>query len=109
MKICEGCIKQDACKFKKEVEEYEPKGTDMPEPLVPDLLCKYKDIGQPNWHYSVPCSNGTTCNPDVTIYNPYPPSYTTWSVDGSKIGDAPLMAIWNDYGWCELVYSAWKH
>ena len=66
MKICEGCIKQDVCKFKKEVEEYEAKRTGLPEPLVPDLSCKYKSTGYLNWTYTplwgtTTTSGTTTC------------------------------------------------
>lgn len=41
MNICEGCVKQDVCKFKEEVEKYEEKG--LPEPLTPKAECKYKE------------------------------------------------------------------
>lgn len=43
MKICEDCIKQDVCKFKEQVEGYENK-IDLPNPLEPIILCKYKHI-----------------------------------------------------------------
>lgn len=52
MKLCEGCIKQDVCKFKEEVEEYEVKRTDIPEPLVPILSCKFR---KPETYLSAPC------------------------------------------------------
>jgi len=88
MKICEGCIKQDVCKFKKEVEKYEAKRTDIPEPLVPDLSCKYKSTGQPNWMYTAPWIDRTTYIPDTTPYNPYiytPPPYTTGTYFGTYL------------------------
>lgn len=86
MKICEGCIKQDVCKFKKEVEKYEVKRKEpqIPEPLEPDLSCKYRKESHPNWDYTywdypykVLCSNGTTCIPNVTIGNSYPRDTTS--------------------------------
>ena len=45
MNICEGCIKQDVCKFKEEVESYEL-NKDMfkfPKPL--EVTCKYRQNG----------------------------------------------------------------
>ena len=44
MKICEGCIKQDVCKFKDEVGKYEK--DKLPEPLVPSVACKHKETAQ---------------------------------------------------------------
>ena len=52
MKLCEGCIKQDVCKFKKEVEEYECM-VKLPEPLEPVIECKYKET-EPYWPASCP-------------------------------------------------------
>lgn len=47
--ICEGCIKQDTCKYKEVVEEYE---ADVPEisfdePLEAIIQCKYKETYPP--------------------------------------------------------------
>lgn len=85
MTICEGCIKQDVCKFKKEVEKYEAKRkvSDLPEPLVPDLSCKYKKT-EPCLTVSCPSvwTDGTTYNPDLTIWKYW---YTTTRDDGSKV------------------------
>ena len=52
MKICEGCLRQDVCKFKAEVEKYEDK-TELPEPLDSAITCKYKEVGPFYWqtHY----------------------------------------------------------
>ena len=47
MKICEGCIKQDVCKFKLEVEKWEEsKKEELPCPLLPITECRYKETGQ---------------------------------------------------------------
>ena len=54
MKICEGCIKQDVCKFKENVEKLEKKSMECPEPLVPDMTCKHKVLERIpgcNWEY----------------------------------------------------------
>jgi len=60
MKICEGCINQDVCKFKKEVEKYEQESK-LPEPLTPDVDCKYKRTEPSYWTYTTPTiTSGTT-------------------------------------------------
>ena len=41
MNICEGCIKQDVCKFKEEIGKGCP---DLPEPLEFVVTCKYKEV-----------------------------------------------------------------
>lgn len=67
MRICEGCIKQDVCKFKEEVEKYEGK-TKLPEPLEPIIECKYKRTEPNTWTYTTPwfAPDGTVCN-DITL------------------------------------------
>lgn len=55
MKICEGCIKQDVCKFRnvlsdEDVEKFEKGRIAAPEPLVEGMSCKFKDTGQPLSH-----------------------------------------------------------
>ena len=64
MKICEGCIKQDVCKFKDEVEKYDMK---LPEPLEPIIECKYKRTENYTWTYpgAFPC--GTTTSDYTTL------------------------------------------
>ena len=52
MKICEGCIKQDVCKFKNKVKKYENgKCVEVEEPLTANLICKYKKFepDTPTW------------------------------------------------------------
>ena len=82
MKICEGCIKQDVCKFKGEVEKYEArtKCSNVPEPLVPDLSCKYKKT-EPCWTVSCPSvwTDGTTYAPDNITYTPDSASVPYWT------------------------------
>ena len=56
MKLCEGCIKQDMCKFKEEVEKYELK-MQLPEPLEPIIECIYKETEPRDFYYS----HGTPC------------------------------------------------
>jgi len=60
MKICEDCIKQDVCKFKKEVEKYEMEDSGIPEPLFPFLNCKYKRAEPLNWTFTVPTTTSAT-------------------------------------------------
>ena len=45
MKICEGCIKQDVCKFKKEIDHWDKEGffhgnKTVPKPLKVDIYCE---------------------------------------------------------------------
>jgi len=55
MEICKDCIKQDVCKFRKQVEKYESE--ELPEPLQPAVSCKYK---RPNsWTYTPSISTYT--------------------------------------------------
>ena len=75
MNICEGCIKQDVCKFKKEVEKYE-KESKLPEPLTPDVDCKYKRTEPSNWAYTTTCV--PCCGDDLTLT-----SGTAWCGDDS--------------------------
>ena len=51
MNICEGCIKQDVCKFKEEVEKYGGKAK-LPEPLVPTVQCEFKRTEPVCWSYT---------------------------------------------------------
>ena len=84
MNICEGCIKQDVCKFKEEVEEYEAKRKEpqIPEPLVPDLSCKHRREEQ-NWTYTMPS----------TIYTPSVWGTTTSWYDGSPISHTTASTV----------------
>ena len=43
--ICEGCIKQDVCKYQARVREYEANtaAIEMGEPLRVEVACKYKE------------------------------------------------------------------
>lgn len=53
MKICEGCIKQDVCKFKEGVEKYEDGVLpDVAEVLVIARECRYKRSGMYTWTYN---------------------------------------------------------
>lgn len=69
MEICEDCIKQDVCKFKKEIEEYMEKGFyysvfNVPKPLKTDLYCKEKRVEPPPPHYTI--YNGNTTSGTTT-------------------------------------------
>ena len=71
MKICEGCIKQDTCKFKNEVELYE-EGLNEPTPDAPKnpliwplevtLSCRYKQEG---CYPYIPTTSTYTPDPNV--------------------------------------------
>ena len=72
MNICEGCIKQDVCKFRENVTGFEEniKGEKMftfDEPL--EVTCKYKEVD--DW------DDGDEC-PDNPVPCPYPPYTPTW-------------------------------
>ena len=74
MNICEGCIKQDVCKFKNEVEKYDMK---LPEPLIPVFACRYKEtMGEPT-------------------YIPYYPYYPTWTTT-SGVTTTSDTTFWDD-------------
>jgi len=65
MKICEGCIKQDVCKFKKEIDEWEKKGffygnKNVPKPLKVNIICELKRVESP-----------TTSGDSTTYYPEY--------------------------------------
>jgi len=70
MKICEDCIKQDVCKFKKEVEKYEG-GVKLPKPLKPNIGCECKRTEPSNYTY-ITADNKVTYTGDWI----YPPSGT---------------------------------
>ena len=83
MKICEGCVKQDVCKFKDEVGKYEVKRVKVlgiPKPLVPDLSCKYKKT-EPCRTVSCPSvwTAGTTYAPDNITYTSDSASVPYWA------------------------------
>jgi len=71
MKICEGCIKQDVCKFKENVEKLEKKSMECPEPLVPNMTCKFKEALQQYWklytYHTIPSYGDSLAQP-----YPYP-------------------------------------
>lgn len=65
--ICEGCIKQDVCKYKERVGM----SLSLDEPL--EITCKYKEID--DW------DDGDEC-PDNPVWGLYPygcPPQTTWT------------------------------
>ena len=66
MNICEGCIKEDVCKFKNKVEKYE-EGIDLPEPLTPNIECKYKRTASTQYWTSPNVWVG--CGDDITASN----------------------------------------
>ena len=67
MNICFGCIKQDVCKFKGEVEGFEKKHkVKLPEMLTENLGCKYKKLETVNYPYL--SSDTTYWNPDQCTY-----------------------------------------
>lgn len=53
MKICEDCIKQDVCKYTKQVGKYE-NDAKLPKPLEPMVACKYKRTEPSYWSYTIP-------------------------------------------------------
>ena len=63
MKICEDCIKQDVCKFRKGVEKYEG-SVELPKPLEPIIQCKYKRTEPSDWHYTI--TDSDTISSDTT-------------------------------------------
>ena len=67
--ICEGCIKQDTCKYKEVVEEYEADAPEMlfDEPLEVIIQCKYKETCIP---YPPNCGTATYT---------YDPNSVEWS------------------------------
>ena len=73
MNICEGCIKQDVCKFQERVLKYEEDtvALEFTEPLEFALTCKYKEVED----------DGDEC-PDNPVWRLYPygcPPWTTWT------------------------------
>lgn len=66
MNICEGCIKQDVCKFKERVITYEKDTFEMGEPL--EVTCKYKD----DW------GDGDECPDNPVPWPPYTPTWPTY-------------------------------
>ena len=69
MKICEGCIKQDVCKFKGEVEGFEKKHkAKLPEMLTENLECRYRKLETVN------CPTVWT---DTTFWHPDQWTYTS--------------------------------
>ena len=66
MKICEDCIKQDVCKFKKGVEKYEG-GIELPEPLKPNIECECKRTKPSNLTYTAPWVYTTADSDDCTL------------------------------------------
>jgi len=80
MKICEDCIKQDVCKYTKQVEKYE-NDVKLPKPLEPIVQCKYKRTEPSNWTtYTIP--NTTT----VTNYDTNPQIYPSTIEDYPATG-----------------------
>jgi len=73
MKICEDCIKQDVCKFKDEVEEFEKKAK-LPEPIEPIIECKYKRTENYTWTIdgaqAFPCGVTPTTYPESGYIDP---------------------------------------
>ena len=60
MSICEGCIKQDVCKFKKEIDHWDKEGffygnKNVPKPLKVDIYCELRVVTEPSyWTYTSP-------------------------------------------------------
>jgi len=80
MKICEGCVKQDVCKFKENVEKFEKGRIAAPEPLVPDMTCKFKKFEQ------IVGANLTFAYPDRVLSDEgYPFLKSPWECGYSNI------------------------
>ena len=70
MSICEGCIKQDVCKFKEEMERQEFKN--IPEVLTLNLVCRFKKLDSTCIPYVTYFPDNITIPyPDFTTYDPY--------------------------------------
>ena len=68
MKICEDCIKQDVCKWKPVVEEWEEsKKEELPCPLLPTTMCKFKRTRPSNCTYTAPWIYPTADSDDCTL------------------------------------------
>jgi len=69
MKICEGCIKQDTCKFREEVEMQEKFDAvvthTLREPLEVSVTCRYKQNG-----YNIPYVTVPNIGTDDSKYKP---------------------------------------
>ena len=65
MKICEDCIKQDVCRYKKQVEGYED-GVKLPKPLEPIIQCKYKRTEPSTWRYTLTGDNNIALHANTT-------------------------------------------
>jgi len=78
MNICEGCIKQDVCKFRAGVEK-EMEGRGIAEPLEVAITCKYKVITPINeiWYPVLP--TWPTYPPYTPIWPNYYPLYPTYT------------------------------
>ena len=77
MKICEGCIKQDVCKFKKEIDHWDKEGffhgnKTVPKPLKVDIYCELKVAEEKpgvNWGTDTTWDSGNaTYTPESQIY-----------------------------------------
>jgi len=99
MNICEGCIKQDTCKFKERVEdEYETWRNNtgrfiLKEPLGISVSCKYKqlkDLG----YVSIP-----SVWPDWDTYTPYLPTSITTTVSPLPNSTTDTTLFRNDMPW----------
>ena len=76
MSICEGCIKQDVCKFKEEMDRQEFQN--IPEVLSENLVCRYKKLDSTYIPY-------VTYFPDTTTYwDPYTISYPETITTGTS-------------------------
>lgn len=82
MKICEDCIKQDVCKFKKEVEGYESE-VKLPKPLEPIIQCKHKRTEPEYWSYTMPTTTTTVQCPSVWTGIGDDPNYSPNTCSGS--------------------------
>jgi len=65
MKICEDCIKQDVCKFKKEIDHWDKEGffygnKTVPKPLRVDITCELKRVEELPLYAVSPDTIGTT-------------------------------------------------
>jgi len=67
--ICEGCIKQDTCKFREVVEEYEVDKDNykLPLPLMREIYCPHKELAWPNWDTYTPYPGDTTTDAPVSF------------------------------------------
>ena len=76
--ICEGCIKQDVCKYRGvegDVERFERIMEGVPMEAL-EVTCAYKVVSPKNWDTDTTTLSGTYWPPNITWTDCYPYSCT---------------------------------